>query len=119
MRILFLTLSMLSINLCFSQTKVSSVNVDTEIDTVKVSTNLNQLNQPVTISMRKGENQVVHDRNYYLSEIERIDNHIKSIDDKVKWVKENEIVSSVWLMDMDKIKSNLLNEKSEILKKLN
>lgn len=116
MRILFLTLSMLSINLCFSQTKVSSVNVDTEIDTVKVSTNLNQ---PVTISMRKGESQVVHDRNYYLSEIERIDNHIKSIDDKVKWVKENEIISSVWFMDMDKIKSNLLNEKSEILKKLN
>lgn len=114
MKILFVLLSVLSINTCLSQTKVKSVNVETS-DTVKVSTQ----NYPITISIKKGEEQVVHDQNFYQSEIKRIDDHIKAIDDKIQWTIQNGIVDSEWLMDMERIKSELRKEKSEILQKLN
>jgi hypothetical protein len=101
MKLIFLAIFMLSINTCLSQTKIKSVNINT-IDTIKVS---------------KDESQIL-DSNFYLSEIKRIDYHISSINTKLNWVSENEVVDSKWLMDMERFKVELLKEKSEILQKL-
>jgi len=115
MKKLTLIFFLLTSTLSISQTKVNSIEVKSDTTT---SLTKNQ-NYPVTISIKKGEQQVVHDRNFYLSEIERIDSHIKAIDDKIKWVLENEIVKSEWIMEMNKTKQELIQEKSIILQKLN
>lgn len=110
MKKILITSFLLISNFGISQTKVSSVNVNTT-DTTKM--NLNS-EYPIVISIKKGESQKIHDKEYCLSQIERIDQHIKSIDDKIKWVKENEIVDSLWILNMEKIKSELIDEKIKL-----
>jgi hypothetical protein len=76
-------------------------------------------NQPISISISKGEEQKILDNEYYLKEIERIDYNIKAINEKIDYVKDNEIVDSKWLMDMEKFKFELEKEKLLIIQKLN
>jgi hypothetical protein len=115
MQKLILLLSFFTSSQLFSQNIKS---VDIKKDTSTTITNVNQ-NYPITISIKKGEEQVVHDRDFYLSELERIDIHIKSIDTKIKYVLENEIVPSEWLNEMNRVNQELFIEKSNILQKLN
>lgn len=111
----FISFSQNESNQNINNTPIITINV-LKSDTI---THKNTTEEVVTISIKKGENQVIHDEMYYLSEIKKIDDHIMSIDTKIEWVKENEVVNYTWLMEMNKIKSELLDEKSKLLKKIN
>lgn len=76
----------------------------------------------VTISKKAGEEQQTHDLSYYNREIQRVEKHIEAIDLKVANVnadgeKRSEAVASGWFKQMEDIKNELQQERSELIEK--
>lgn len=81
-------------------------------------------NEPKTISIRAGESQITHDRNYYEKEIAKIDAQIAAINSKIETVQadseENNLATnSGWYDDMENIKNQLEAKKQELQSHLN
>ena len=81
-------------------------------------------NQSTTISVRSGEEQVVHDTQYYQSEIDKINHHIEMIDEKIAFVNDSpeekqKALESGWYDQMEAIKSDLRAKKTTLQSKLN
>jgi hypothetical protein len=82
------------------------------------------VNKSTTISIRAGESQVTHDDAYYLNKIEKIDNQISAINTKISFINSDptekaNATSSGWFDDMERIKSELEVQKSDIQNHLN
>lgn len=98
-----------------------SKSVSSQNETISVS----QISQSksVTISKKAGQSQRVHDANYYMEEIARVDSHIAAIDTKINTVNsdlqlKSEAEASNWFQQMADIKAELLLEKQELQSKL-
>ena len=82
------------------------------------------INKSTTISIRAGESQVTHDEAYYLDKIDKIDSQISAINTKISFVNSDptekaNATSSGWFDDMERIKSELEVQKSDIQNHLN
>jgi hypothetical protein len=82
-----------------------------------------ELNQPVTISKKAGEAQVVHDNTYYQNEIAKIDNHINAINTKIAYVNNDPVeksnaIASGWFDEMELYKTKLNTQKQLLQGKL-
>lgn len=82
------------------------------------------INKSTTISIRAGESQVTHNDAYYLNKIEKIDNQISAINTKISLVNSDptekaNATSSGWFDDMERIKSELEVQKSDVQNHLN
>lgn len=83
----------------------------------------NSVDGAVTISKKKNEPQVIHNKEYFLNEIIRINNHIEAINTKIESVNsdkklKSEAKKSDWFDDMERIKNELEIEKLNIQNKL-
>lgn len=79
-------------------------------------------NTTVTISKRANRPQRVHNHAYYQEEIDKIDNNIAAIDQKIAHVNADaqeklKAESNGWFQDMENIKSELLVKKNALLEK--
>lgn len=77
-----------------------------------------------TISKRAGEEQQVHDEQYYKKQLIQIDGHISAIDEKVIIVNNNIEEKKIaeengWFESMAKTRSDLVQRKQDIQDKLN
>lgn len=78
---------------------------------------------PITISKKAGEVQVVHDENYFLNEIKRIQSHISAIDHKVSVVSNDPVEKEraekdAWFDQMARIRLALVDEQRNLEKEL-
>lgn len=76
-----------------------------------------------TISKRAGEEQRVHNEEYYNEQLIQLDNHISAIDEKINFVNNNEEEKKIaeesnWFENMAKIRSELVQKRLEIQDKL-
>ena len=74
---------------------------------------------PITISKKAGEEQLVHDENYFRKEISRVQNHISAIDHKVSSVsadslKKQKAEEEGWFDQMSKIRASLVQEQQRL-----
>lgn len=80
-------------------------------------------NKSVTISKRAGEDQQVHNAQYYLKEIEKVDKHLEAIDSKVDFVSNDPNEKAIaekngWFEKMEATKSRLIIKKKSLQSKL-
>lgn len=99
-----------------------SVDVNNETSTKEVK--LESKPKITTVSIRAGESQITHDRNYYENEIAKIDVQIMAINTKIDIVKANPEEKALanetgWFTDMDIIKIQLEAKKQELQSHLN
>lgn len=78
--------------------------------------NENAVNGTVSITKKKGQPQVVHNKAYYEGELLRIDNHINAINAKIAAVNLDEVEKtkaneSGWFEDMERIIGELNAQK--------
>lgn len=119
----------LSVSLNAQENRQERINSDNQPQTttakpkvVTKSTDWN--NEPKTISIRAGESQITHDRNYYENEIAKIDSQIAAINTKIDIVQANPEEKALanesgWFNDMDNIKNQLEAKKLELQSHLN
>lgn len=80
--------------------------------------NENAVDGTVSITKKKGQSQVVHNKAFFESELVRIDNHINAINTKIAYVNQNEeerlkAIESGWFEDMERIIGELNAQKEE------
>lgn len=73
----------------------------------------------VSISKRRNEPQVVHNKAYFENEIVRIDNHILAINAKIETLNndpelKSKALDAGWFDDMEQIKNELEVQKTQI-----
>ena len=119
----------------FSQNKVrknviSSPSIQHENNGASSNNSLNSnqekkksVKYPLTISKKAGEEQVVHDEQYLIKEIARVDNHIKAIDFKVENIssdptKKSKAEQDGWFKQMNDIKVSLQTRKGKLEEEL-
>lgn len=78
----------------------------------------NAVDGTVSITKKKGQPQVVHNKAYFEGELVRIDNHINAINAKIETVNQNEeerlsAIESGWFEDMERIIGELNAQKNE------
>lgn len=84
----------------------------------------NSVDGAVTITKKKNQPQVIHNEEFFKTEILRIDNHIEAINSKISSVNsdqtsKSEAEASGWFDDMERIKSELEAQKIEVQETLN
>jgi hypothetical protein len=89
----------------------------------KTNANVEQKHYPLTISKKKGQDQIVHDEIFLKKELERIDKHQKAIDTKITYISSDSLEKKKaenegWFEQMAKIKASLEEEKKVIMKEL-
>lgn len=80
--------------------------------------NENAVDGTVSITKKKGQPQVVHNKAYFEGELLRIDNHINAINAKIASVNLDEeekakAIESGWFEDMDRIIDELNTQKEQ------
>lgn len=99
-----------------------SADINNEASSKEVK--LESTPKTTTISIRAGESQITHDRNYYENEIAKIDSQIAAINTKIDIVQANPEEKALanesgWFNDMDNIKNQLEAKKQELQSHLN
>lgn len=80
--------------------------------------------KPFTISKRAGEDQITHNQNYYLQEIEKINQNLIAIEKKSEFInnspEEKELAeNNGWFQQMEQIKIQLLEKRTMLQDKMN
>lgn len=78
----------------------------------------NSVDGTVSITKKKNQPQVIHNKAYFENELVRIDNHINAINTKIVYVNQNEeerlkAIESGWFEDMERIIGELNAQKEE------
>lgn len=119
----------LGVYLNAQENRQERVNLDNQPQTTTakpkvVNTTTNGKNEATTISIRAGESQITHDRNYYENEIAKVDAQIAAINTKIEIVEANAQEKALanesgWFNDMENIKNQLEAKKQELQSHLN
>lgn len=93
----------------------------TQSNSAKVSNS--KLGEGVTYSVDRNGEQVEHNKEYYQQQVESIEKHIKSIDIKVDYIKNDEVenqlaTESGWYQKMEATKNYLLEKKEQLTAKI-
>ena len=125
MKFIIISFLFVSVNLCAQEESTST-------PTGTTSTNIsssdwhskNAVDGIVTITKKQNEPQIIHNRAELENEVLRIDKHIESINFKIESINANAEEFQVanesgWFEDMERIKVELNNRKTEIQNTLN
>ena len=125
MKFIIISFLFVSINL-YAQEGVTNTPTDTTSNHISSSDwhSENAINGTVTISKRKGEDQVIENKEYFENQIIRINSQIESINFKIEAVNNDaelkvKAIESGWFVDMEQIKGELNIQKLEIQNTLN